>query len=100
MNDVAIGKGRRGAGELLRKWGTLGGFASAFLSRGAGVFVAPLWSVGDHPAFVRGLAQSVRSVRDGHAPQTVFGVPLPTPCIAGCCPNSRAQRPALCEATS
>jgi len=57
-------------------------------------------TVGDHPAFVRGLAQSVRSVRDGHAPQTVFGTPLPTPCIAGCCPNARAHRPALCEATS
>jgi len=28
MDDIAIGKGRKGAGDLLRKWGTLGGFAA------------------------------------------------------------------------
>ncbi len=28
----------------------MGGFASAFLSRGAGIFVSTLWSVGDQPA--------------------------------------------------
>lgn len=57
-------------------------------------------TVGDHPAFVRGLADSVRSVRAGQAPATAFGVALPTPCVAGCCPNARAQHPALCEAAS
>jgi ferrochelatase len=57
-------------------------------------------TVGAHPAFVRGLADSVRSVRSGQAPATMFGVPLPTPCLAGCCPNARAQHPALCEAVS
>lgn len=36
--------------------GTIGGFAAAFLSRGAGAFVAPLWAVGDAPAFVFGEA--------------------------------------------
>ena len=57
-------------------------------------------TVGVHPAFVRGIAQSVRSVRAGQAPDVAFGTPLPTPCVQGCCPNARAQRPALCEATS
>ncbi|HWB80111.1 MAG TPA: CHAT domain-containing protein [Nannocystaceae bacterium] len=36
--------------------GTIGGFAQAFLARGAGVFVAPLWAVGDQPAFEFGEA--------------------------------------------
>jgi protoporphyrin/coproporphyrin ferrochelatase len=54
-------------------------------------------TVGDHPAFVRGLADSVRAVRAGRPGPTVFGEPLPTPCHAGCCPNPREQRPALCE---
>ena len=36
--------------------GTIGGFAQAFLARGAGVFVAPLWAVGDQPAFQFGEA--------------------------------------------
>lgn len=36
--------------------GTLGGFAHAFLARGAGAFVAPLWAVGDGPAFKFGEA--------------------------------------------
>ena len=57
-------------------------------------------TVGDHPAFVAGIGQSVRSVRDGRAPDTSFGAALPTPCVAGCCPNPRTPRAALCEATS
>jgi ferrochelatase len=57
-------------------------------------------TVGDHPAFVAGIAQSVRAVRAGEVPATVFGSALPTPCASGCCPNARMQRPALCEATS
>ncbi len=65
-----------------------------------GIAVHRMPTVGDHPAFVSGLAQSVRSVRAGRAPDTAFGDPLPTPCLAGCCPNARAQRAALCEATA
>jgi hypothetical protein len=30
----------------------IGGFAKAFLERGAGAFVGSLWSVGDHPAYI------------------------------------------------
>lgn len=54
-------------------------------------------TVGDHPLFVKGLADWVRAVRDGRVPETVFGAPLPTPCLLGCCPNPRGERPALCE---
>jgi hypothetical protein len=43
-------------GRQGRTLGSLGGFASAFLSRGAGAFIGPLWSVGDHPAFTFGQA--------------------------------------------
>lgn len=37
-------------GRLGHDLGGIGGFAQAFLSRGAGVFVGSLWSVGDEPA--------------------------------------------------
>lgn len=57
-------------------------------------------TVGDHPAFVAGIAQSVRSLREGRTPDVAFDTALPTPCVAGCCPNARVQRAALCEATS
>jgi hypothetical protein len=41
----------------------IGGFASAFLARGAGILVAALWSVGDEPAsnFVRQLYDRLRA---------------------------------------
>jgi ferrochelatase len=55
-------------------------------------------TVGVHPAFVSGLADWVRSVRREEPPATAFGVPLPAPCVARCCPNPRAERPALCGA--
>jgi ferrochelatase len=54
-------------------------------------------TVGVHPAFVQGLADWVRVARDGHSPATDFSDPLPAPCLAGCCPNPRGMRPALCE---
>jgi hypothetical protein len=38
------------AGRLGNQLSSIGGFAEAFLSGGAGVFVAALWSVGDMPA--------------------------------------------------
>jgi CHAT domain-containing protein len=43
----------------------IGGFARAFLSRGAGVFVGTLWSVGDSPArtFTESFYQSLKSGR-------------------------------------
>jgi ferrochelatase len=55
-------------------------------------------TAGDHPAFVAGLAADVRAVRRGVSVTTAFGDPLPAPCLAGCCPNLRGDRPALCEA--
>jgi CHAT domain-containing protein len=41
----------------------IGGFASAFLARGAGILVAALWSVGDDAAssFVRELYDRLRA---------------------------------------
>ena len=57
-------------------------------------------TVGDHPVFVDGLVDWVRAVRRGEIPQTVFGEALPTPCLPGCCPNPRVQRPALCEGSA
>jgi CHAT domain-containing protein len=38
------------AGRLGHQLTSLGGFAQAFLGRGAGAFVSRLWSVGDEPA--------------------------------------------------
>jgi hypothetical protein len=48
------------AGYVLTR---IGGFASAFLTRGAGIFVAALWSVGDQPAsrFVAELYDRLRA---------------------------------------
>jgi CHAT domain-containing protein len=42
---------------------SIGGFAPAFLGGGAGVFVSPLWSVGDRPAstFVLALYERLRA---------------------------------------
>jgi hypothetical protein len=50
-------------GRLQRRLGGTGGFAKAFLSRGAGVFVSSLWAVGDEPArhFVEALYESLHS---------------------------------------
>ena len=39
-----------------------------------------------------------RAVRAGRLPEVSFGQSLPTPCAAGCCPNPRGTKPALCEA--
>jgi hypothetical protein len=38
------------AGRLTMQLGSMGGFAQAFLSRGAGAFISTLWSVGDQLA--------------------------------------------------
>jgi ferrochelatase len=54
-------------------------------------------TVGTHPAFVAGLADSIAAVRTGEEVPVVFGEPLPTPCVKGCCPNPRVVKPALCE---
>ena len=51
-----------------------------------------------HPAFVAGLAEAIAAVRAGRLPEVSFGQSLPTPCAAGCCPNPRGTKPALCEA--
>jgi CHAT domain-containing protein len=37
-------------GRLEQRLTSIGGFAEAFISAGAGAFVASLWSVGDEPA--------------------------------------------------
>lgn len=56
-------------------------------------------TVGVHEAFVAGLADSIRAVRDGAQVAVEFGTALPTPCAHGCCPNARRpDTPALCEA--
>jgi len=46
-------------------FGRIGGFARAFLTTGAGVFVSTLWSVGDKPArnFTEGLYTELRARR-------------------------------------
>lgn len=48
-------------GRMQRRLGGTGGFAKAFLNRGAGVFVSSLWAVGDEPArdFVEGMYDSL-----------------------------------------
>lgn len=56
-------------------------------------------TVGTHRAFVAGLVSAVQAVREGRPPDVAFGAALPTPCVAGCCPNPRGARPALCEAS-
>jgi CHAT domain-containing protein len=50
-------------GRMQRRLGGTGGFAKAFLNRGAGVFVSSLWAVGDEPArdFVEGMYDSLSS---------------------------------------
>jgi ferrochelatase len=70
---------------------------AAATARGLGLGFHRVPTVGDHPAFARGLADSVRAVRAGQPCPTVFGESLPTPCLADCCPNPRGQRAALCE---
>jgi len=49
------------AGRLGQQMSSLGGFAQAFLDRGAGAFVSSMWSVGDEPAstFVKTLYQQL-----------------------------------------
>jgi hypothetical protein len=49
------------AGRLGQQMSSLGGFAQAFLDRGAGAFVSSMWSVGDEPAstFVKTLYQEL-----------------------------------------
>jgi ferrochelatase len=71
---------------------------AAQTARSLGLDFHRVATVGEHPLFVDGLVDWVRAVRRGETPQTVFDEPLPTPCLSGCCPNPRAQRPALCEA--
>lgn len=57
-------------------------------------------TVGDHPSFVQSLAASIRAVRAGQPVATSFAEALPSPCLAGCCPNPRGNRPALCEVSA
>lgn len=73
---------------------------AAATAAGLGLAFHRVPTVGDSAVFVRGLADWVRAVRDGQPPGTVFGASLPTPCLSGCCPNPRGERPALCEATA
>jgi len=49
------------AGRLGQQMSSLGGFAQAFLDRGAGAFISSMWSVGDEPAstFVKTLYQEL-----------------------------------------
>jgi ferrochelatase len=70
---------------------------AAATAAGLGLAFHRMPTVGDHPAFVAGLAESIAAVREDRAPQVAFGTSLPTPCVAGCCPNPRGARPALCE---
>ncbi len=58
LNACQVGR----AGTTL---GSVGGFAQAFLHRRAGAFVAPLWAVGDMPAFTFGKALYESFVRGG-----------------------------------
>lgn len=48
-------------GRMRRRLGGTGGFAKAFLSNGAGVFISSLWAVGDEPArsFVEAFYDSI-----------------------------------------
>lgn len=48
-------------GRLGTQMSSLGGFAQAFLNRGAGAFISSMWSVGDYPAgvFVETLYQEL-----------------------------------------
>ena len=52
-------------GRAGRTLGSVGGFAQAFLHRRAGAFVAPLWSVGDMPAFTFGKTLYAHFVEGG-----------------------------------
>jgi CHAT domain-containing protein len=54
------------AGRLAYELTGIGGFAKAFLKRGAGVFVGALWSVGDSPArtFVQDFYLQLKSGSD------------------------------------
>jgi protoporphyrin/coproporphyrin ferrochelatase len=62
-----------------------------------GLDFARVSTVGDHPRFVAGLVESINAVRQGHTAPVAFDQSLPTPCVAGCCPNARVSKPALCE---
>jgi ferrochelatase len=59
-------------------------------------------TVGTSEPFVRGLVDLLEEraalARGGHPAQPVVGPlgPWPTTCLAGCCPNPRAARPAAC----
>lgn len=60
-------------------------------------------TVGTDPEFVSGLADLVEERAaeargDDIAPTAVVGAPRPSRCPAGCCPNLRGPRPALCGA--
>jgi CHAT domain-containing protein len=57
LNACQVGRLGQNVGALRREFGRIGGFARAFLTTGAGVFVSTLWSVGDTPArnFTEGL---------------------------------------------
>lgn len=49
------------AGRLGQQMSSLGGFAQAFLDRGAGAFISTMWSVGDAPAstFIQALYEEL-----------------------------------------
>ncbi|MFL6099878.1 MAG: ferrochelatase [Actinomycetales bacterium] len=61
-------------------------------------------TVGTHPDFVAGLVDVIEEraerARGGQPREPVVGTlgPWPSVCVAGCCPNARAVRPAACGA--
>lgn len=72
---------------------------AAATAAGLGMGYVRVPTAGEHPAFLAGLAASVRAVRAGELPDTAFGDVLPTACPTGCCPDPRGDLPALCEAS-
>jgi CHAT domain-containing protein len=56
--------------RMSRSFASMGGFASAFVSRGAGVFIGTHWSVGDAPArtFIEAFYKSFAKPKAGAKP--------------------------------
>lgn len=75
------------------------------VAAGVGLPVARAATAGTDPRFVAMVLDLVEERRAGldgsEVPRPTTGRlgPRPTPCVAGCCPNPRGPRPALCEET-
>lgn len=72
---------------------------AAQTAEGLGMAFHRVPTVGVDAAFVTGLVDSITAVRQGEFAPVAFGQSLPTPCVSGCCPNLRVDKPALCEQT-